>query len=59
MTDKNIKQIESQLPDGESINRMYKAYEGDIRVITKDRSKNEHRYTVVFDSEFNATIKPM
>ena len=59
MTDKNIKQIESQLPDGEIINRMYKAYEGDIRVITQDRSKNEHRYTVVFDREFNATIKPM
>lgn len=59
MTDKNIKQIESQLPDGERINRMYKAYEGDIRVITQDRSKNEHRYTVVFDREFNATIKPM
>ena len=59
MTDKNIKQIEAQLPAGEKISRMYRAYEGDYRVITVDRNKTERRYTVDFDSEFNATIRPM
>ena len=44
MTDKHIKQIESQLPAGEKIERMYKAFEGDIRVITKDRDGCEIRY---------------
>ena len=59
MTDKNVKQIEAQLPAGEKISRMYRAYEGDYRVITIDKAKTERRYTVDFDSEFNATIRPM
>ena len=59
MTEKNIKQIEAQLPAGEKISRMYRAYEGDIRVITVDKAKTERRYTVDFDNEFNATIRPM
>ena len=35
MNEKQIKQIESQLPQGERIDRMYTAFEGGIRVITK------------------------
>ena len=57
MTEKQIKQIRSQLPEGERIDRMYRAIEGDIRVITKNRSGRETRYTVRFDADDNATIK--
>ena len=57
MTEKHIKQIESQLPAGEKIERMYKAFEGDIRVITKDHNGCEIRYTCILDEHLNATIK--
>lgn len=58
MTDKNVKQIEA-LPVGERISRMYRAFEGDYRVITIDKNKTERRYTVDFDKEFNTTIRQM
>lgn len=57
MTDKHIKQIESQLPVGEQIIKIYKAFEGDIRVITKDKSGCETRYTCILDKDLNVTIK--
>lgn len=57
MTKKQIKQIESQLPVGEHIDRMYRAIEGDIRVITRDKRGHETRYTVRFDPDDNATIR--
>ena len=57
MTDKHIKQIESQLPAGEQIERMYRAFEGDIRVITRDRNGCEIRYTCILDKDLNVTIK--
>lgn len=55
MTEKQIKQIESQLPQGE--NRMYTAFEGGIRVITKNTDGYEIRYNVSFDADGNASIK--
>jgi hypothetical protein len=57
MTTKQIKQIESQLPKGERIDRIYTAYEGGIRVITKDVRGCETRYNVSFDADDNASIK--
>jgi len=57
MTDKHIKQIESQLPAGEKIERMYRAFEGGIRVITRDANGNEIRYTCILDKDLNVTIK--
>ena len=57
MTDKQIRQIKDQLPAGEHIDRMYRALEGDLRVITGDRNGRETRYTVRFDAEDNATIR--
>lgn len=59
MTNKQIKQIEAQLPQGERIDRMYRAFEGGIRVITKDRSGKETRYAARFDAEDNVTIERM
>ncbi|SDN78361.1 hypothetical protein [Acetanaerobacterium elongatum] len=57
MTEKQIKQIESQLPQGEKIDRMYTAFEGGIRVITKNADGYEIRYNVSFDANGNASIK--
>ncbi len=57
MTSKQIDQIKKQLPEGEALNRMYRAIEGDIRVISRDRNGNEYRYTVLFDENDNVTIK--
>ena len=57
MTEKQMKQIEAQLPAGEKVNRAYRAFEGDIRVITCNTEGREIRYTVVFDKDDNATIK--
>ena len=39
MTEKQIKQVKAQLPEGETLNRMYRSYEGDIRVISRDRTR--------------------
>ena len=57
MTEKQMKQIEGQLPQGEKIDRMYTAFEGGIRVITKDANGRETRYNVSFDADDNASIK--
>ena len=57
MTEKQIKQIKSQLPQGDRIDRMYAAFEGGIRVITKNTTGFETRYNVSFDSDDNASIK--
>ena len=59
MTDKNVRQIEKQLPAGECIFKMYRAFEGDIRVITKDHGK-ETRYTVIHNPEDDSvTLRKM
>ena len=57
MTEKQIKQIEGQLQQGEEIDRMYRAFEGGIRVISKDANGHETRYNVSFDADDNASIK--
>ena len=57
MTEKQIKQIEKQLPQGEKIDRMYQAFEGGIRVITKNADGCEIRYNVSFDADDNVSIK--
>ena len=59
MTEKHINQIKAQLPEGQRIDRAYRALEGDIRVISRDRRGNEYRYTVRFDRDDNATIESM
>lgn len=57
MTEKQIKQIENQLPQGEKIDRMYTAFEGGIRAITKNANGCEIRYNVSFDADDNTIIK--
>lgn len=57
MTEKQIKQIENQIPQGEHIDRMYRAFEGDIRVITKNADGRETRYSLSFAADGNVSIK--
>ena len=57
MTKKQMQQIKSQLPQGEKILRCYSAFEGGIRVITKNADGHETRYNVSFDADDNASIK--
>ena len=45
------KQVEAQIPEGEQLDRMYRAMEGDVRVITKDKNGWETRYRVVYNKE--------
>ena len=59
MTDKQLKQVKAQLPEGQRFDRAYRALEGDIRVISRDKRGNEYRYTVRFDRDGNATIESM
>lgn len=57
MTEKQIEQIENQISKGEQIDRIYRAFEGDIRVITKNNDEHETCYSVSFDADGNASIK--
>jgi hypothetical protein len=59
MTEKQINQIRTQLPENEKLDRMYTAFEGDIRVISRDKNGREYRYTTCFDEDDNVTIKRM
>ena len=59
MTEKQIKQVKAQLPQGERFNRAYSAFEGGIRVISRDSAGNEYRYAAHFDADDNVTITRM
>lgn len=57
MTYQQIDQINKQLPPGETYDRWYRAFEGGIRVISKDRSGREHRYSAtVTDNEIRLEV---
>ena len=57
MTKKQIEQIKNQLPKDEKINRSYRAFEGNIRVITQKPDGCEVRYNVSFDTDNNVKIE--
>jgi len=57
MTDKQLKQAISQLPDGEKFSLAYRAYEGDIRIISVDKRGTERRYRVTFEADDKVSIK--
>ena len=53
MNDRQMKQIQEQLPAGARILRAYRAVEGDIRVIVKLPGEDfETRYTVKFEDDY-------
>ena len=52
MTEKQMAEIRRQLPEGAEILRVYRAMEGDMRVITREPGKPfEVRYTIRWDGE--------
>lgn len=57
MTDKQLKQAESQLPQGERFDRAYSAFEGGIRLISKRADGTETRYQVHFEADNNVRIE--
>ncbi len=59
MTNKPIEQVKAQLPAGEQLDRMYSAFEGGIRIITKDSNGCETRYAAHIDADDNVTIERM
>ena len=54
MTEKQFNQIKEKMPAGEKIIRMYRAFEGDIRIITEDVRGLQKRYSVKIDDNGNA-----
>ena len=59
MTDKQVQQIKDQLHEGEYLDRMYSAFEGGIRAISRGWNGAEFRYRVSFDADDNASIERM
>jgi hypothetical protein len=60
MSDKQLSQVQAQLPAGAQILRMYRAFEGDLRVIAKPPGlATEVRYSVRFEVVYPAmTLLP-
>ena len=57
MTDKQLKQAKSQLPQGERFDRACSAFEGGIRLISKKADGSETRYKVHFEADDNVRIE--
>lgn len=57
MTDKQLKQAKSQLPQDERFDRAYSAFEGGIRLISKKSDGTEMRYKVIFEANDNVRIE--
>ena len=57
MTDKQLKQAKSQLPQGEKFDRAYSAFEGGIRLISKKADGTETRYKVHVDADGNVSLE--
>ena len=57
MTDKQLKQAKSQLPQGERFDRAYSAFEGGIRLISKKADGTETRYKVFFEADDSVRIE--
>lgn len=57
MTEKQLRQAASQLPQGEKLDRCYSAFEGGFRLISKKPNGTETRYKVLFDTDDNAIIE--
>ena len=54
---KMLNEIMSLIPENEKFSRSYRAFEGDLRVITTTPDGNEKRYRVCVDEDGKATLK--
>jgi len=60
MTNKQIEKLRRMLKkQGETLDRLYNAYEGGIRAVSKDAAGNETRYTVHFGADDSVSIERM
>lgn len=57
MTDKQLQQAKSQLPQGEKFDRAYSAFEGGIRLISKKADGTETRYKILFGRDGNVRLE--
>ena len=57
MTEKQLQQAKSQLPQGERFDRAYSSYEGGIRLISKMKDGTETRYKVHFQANGDVSIE--
>ena len=57
MTEKQLQQAKTQLPQGEKFDRAYSAFEGGIRLISKKSDGSETRYKVHFDRDGNVRLE--
>ena len=58
MLDEQVRSIMDQIPEGETFSRFYRAFEGDVRVITTDdRTHEETRYKVIFNNDGSVSIR--
>ena len=57
MTEKQLQQAKTQLPQGDKFDRAYSAFEGGIRLISKKSDGSETRYKVHFDSDGNVRLE--
>ena len=57
MTDKQLQQAKSKLPQREKFDRAYSAFEGGIRLISKKSDGSETRYKVHFDNDGNVSLE--
>lgn len=51
-----LEKLEANLPGDEVIDRVYRAFEGDLRIITRDNRGKETRYTVRWDWDGNPVM---
>ncbi len=59
MTNKQIEKLRKLFPQGEKLDRLYNAYEGGIRAVTKDADGRETRYAVHFGADDSVSIERM
>ena len=53
MSNKQLFEVQAQLPEGTRITKVYRAFEGDIRVIVLHPGDVlETRYTVTFEGDY-------
>ena len=59
MTEKQVGDLVDLLPAGELFYRVYTAFEGGMRLISKKLDGTEIRYRVLFDEDDNVSIERM
>ena len=57
MTEQQLNEVKAQLPAGETFKKAYRAFEGDIRMVSEDKNGCEYRYRVNFRPNGSVSIE--